>query len=167
MGIKGTKKAVIIIISTWFGCGFFPLAPGTFASIASIPLLFLLRNWSPWMRIIVLISIICLSIAVSEYAEKIFGEKDPKQIVIDEVAGMLVCCVFMPFKWRYIAIGFILFRLLDILKPFPINMVESLRGGLGIVIDDLLAGAISYALMFVLVFFLWHGDLEEFYSFFL
>ncbi len=166
MGIKDIKKTAIVIFSTWFGCGFLPLAPGTFASAASIPLLFWMRNCSLWIRVAVLFSFILLAIGVSEYAERIFKKKDPKQVVIDEVAGMLVCCLFVPFKLRYIFTGFILFRLLDIIKPFPIRKTESLTGGFGIVIDDVLAGAISYGLMLILVFFLWHGDLKEFYSFF-
>jgi phosphatidylglycerophosphatase A len=165
MDIENIKRTGIIVISTWFGCGFFPFAPGTIASIATLPLLFLLRNCSLLVRIIVLVSMTSLGIAVSEYAEQIFGEKDPKQVVIDEVTGMLVCCLFIPFEWRYIGAGFILFRLLDILKPFPVSTAETLKGGFGIIVDDLIAGVMSYGLMFVLIFFLWHGNLEEFYSF--
>jgi len=160
------SRFFIISIATWFGCGFMPFAPGTFASIATVPLLFLLKDVSLSGRIAILLFFIILGTLVSHYAQHIFRGEDPSEIVIDEVVGMLFSCLFVPFNWKYILILFILFRLLDITKPFPIGQAEKLKGGLGIMLDDIIAGAISYALMLIFFIIFWHGDLKKFYSLF-
>ena len=111
--------------------------------------------------------IIFIGTIVSEYAQDIFKEDDPKKVVIDEVAGMLASCLFFPFRWRYILIAFFFFRLLDIFKPFPIKKLEKIKGGIGIMMDDIISGIISYLLVLIFIILFWEQDLKEFYSFLL
>ena len=153
------KRNVIIFVATWCGCGFIPLAPGTFGSLATIPLIIILKDVSIIIRIVVLLSVILIGIIVAEKAYHILGDNDPKVVVIDEVAGMLVAALFLPFQWKYIVPAFIIFRILDIIKPFPIRDIEDIKGGIGIMADDILAGAITYGLMLLFFVVFGHGNL--------
>jgi len=132
---------------TWFGCGFVPIAPGTFASLATVPVVFLLRNVHFITKLAVLLVIIIIAIIVAEKAQAIFNDNDPKEVVIDEVSGMLIAALFIPFTWKPIGIAFVLFRIFDIAKPFPIRKLEKIKGGIGIVLDDIVAGAMVCILM--------------------
>lgn len=152
------RKNVIILISTWWGSGFIPFAPGTFGSLAAIPIAILLRNASVILKAIVLLLIILVGVIVTKKAHHVFKDNDPKMVVIDEVAGMLVAVLFLPFEWRYIALAFFIFRILDIIKPFPIRNMEGIKGGIGIMLDDIVAGAITYILMLVFLIIFGHGD---------
>ena len=84
--------------------------------------------------------LIIVSIISSSYAIKVFNNNDPKEVVIDEVAGYFVSVLFLPFDYNLIIIAFILFRLFDIYKPFLVKILEDLKGGLGITLDDVGAG---------------------------
>jgi phosphatidylglycerophosphatase A len=124
--------------------GRLPVAPGTWGSLVAVvfaPWLFMPLD--PWARLAVLVLIFFGGAFCAGRAERILGRKDPQPVVVDEVLGQLIC--FAPFMvitlWELI-IGFFLFRLLDIIKPFPVRRSESwLPGGYGIMLDDLLAGA--------------------------
>lgn len=153
------KKKFIIFIATWWGLGFIPFAPGTIGSLATIPIIVLLKGSPIFIKVIVLFSIILVGTFVAEKAYYIFGKNDPKVIIIDEVAGMLVSALFLPFEWKYIALSFIIFRFLDIIKPYPIRNVENIKGGIGIMADDITAGAITCGLMFLFFVIFGHGDL--------
>ena len=153
------KKNIIIFIATWWGLGFIPIAPGTIGSLATIPLIALLRDAPILIKAMVLLSTILIGTIVAEKACLIFGENDPKVVVIDEVAGMLVSGLFLPFHWNDIALAFIIFRLLDIVKPFPIRNAEHIKGGMGIMADDIVAGAMTYGLMFLFLIISGHGNL--------
>ena len=144
-----------------------PVAPGTFASITTIPLLFLLKDLHFFLKLSAILITILIGTIVSEYAQDIFEKDDPREVVIDEVAGMLASCLFLPFRWKYIALAFFFFRLLDILKPFPIKNLEKIRGGIGIMMDDIISGIISYLLVLILIILFWKQDLKELYSFLL
>ena len=141
------KKFSIILLVTWFGCGFVPIAPGTFASLATVPVVFLLRNVHFITKLAVLLVIIIIAIIVAEKAQAIFNDNDPKEVVIDEVSGMLMAALFIPFTWESIGIAFILFRIFDIAKPFPIRKLEKIKGGIGVVLDDIMAGAMVCVLI--------------------
>jgi phosphatidylglycerophosphatase A len=118
--------------------GYFPLAPGTFSSLIALALFISLKP-TPLIHIIILSIIVPLSIYSSHYAEKLFDIKDSKHIVIDEFCGYLISVFLVPFSYAFTA--FILFRVFDILKPFPIRKIEYiLEGGVGIVADDIMAG---------------------------
>jgi len=136
-------NAVAKIIATFGYTGFFPFAPATFAS-GIFCLLYWFVPGGEWLAhpIVVLVTLI-ISIPVSTMMEKDFGE-DPSCVVIDEVVGMQVILVFATGVSMYgVAAAFILFRIFDIWKPYPIDKTQSFPGGWGIVIDDVLAGIYS------------------------
>jgi len=146
-----TNKAAVFL-ATGFYIGKIPLAPGTFGSLIGLPLCFLLAEIQLSAAIIAVLLIIALAIWISNVAERTLERKDPGCIVIDEIAGMVVTLIGLPFNLTTAAIGFILFRILDILKPFPIRILDKrLPGGLGIVADDVVAGIFSNALIRILI----------------
>jgi phosphatidylglycerophosphatase A len=120
--------------------GYMPFAPGTWGS--AVGLVFALSvNLSPVGQFLVIASAIVVGIISSDTAEVLIGERDSSKIVVDEFAGYLVSVFYVPHTYVFLIAGFLLFRIFDILKPFPINRIdESLSGGLGIMADDLLAG---------------------------
>lgn len=125
------------------GCylGYLPLMPGTYGSALAIPLHFLLVRLPPLWYGISLAVIILIAIGAAGSAEKIFDRKDPREVVIDEVVGMLVTLIHAPSHPVAWLLGFVLFRFFDILKPFPIRIIDQrVQGGVGIVLDDLVAG---------------------------
>ena len=149
-----TNKAAVFL-ATGFYIGKIPLAPGTFGSLIGLPLCFLLAEIQLSAAIIAVLLIIALAIWISNVAERTLERKDPGCIVIDEIAGMVVTLIGLPFNLTTATIGFILFRILDILKPFPIRILDKrLPGGLGIVADDVVAGIFANVLIRVLTVFL-------------
>lgn len=137
------------ILSTFFYIGYLP-ASGTFATLATIPLIFLIKKYfNPFYLTFVLIFFI-FSLYVSDKAEKIFNKKDTKEIVIDEVLGFLSVFIFNDFNLFNIILGFLLFRILDIFKPGMISKVQNIKGGYGIVLDDALAGLITSILLYLI-----------------
>jgi len=138
------KKETVIFVSTGFYLGKIPFAPGTFGSIPGLYLAYLASFSSLFYGTMMILLFTAGAVFISHAAEKLFQSKDPKQIVIDEVAGMGVALLGLPFNLKTAVAGFILFRFFDILKPFPIKIVErKLPGGLGIVMDDVLAGVFA------------------------
>ncbi|MEW6418422.1 MAG: phosphatidylglycerophosphatase A [Nitrospirota bacterium] len=133
------KDALLIYIATLGFIGYLPVAPGTFGSLVSFVFFILLRP-SIFIHIFLLFLIVPIGVISSHYAEKLLNDKDSKHIVIDEFCGYLFSVLFIPFSIGSALIAFFLFRFFDILKPFPINKIESsLSGGKGIVADDIMA----------------------------
>ncbi len=130
-----------VLLATGFGAGYIPKAPGT-AGAAEGCLLFLLLSPLPaplYYAATVLVTIV--AIWSSGLAEKALGVKDPPQVVIDEIAGQLIALAAAPCQWPYVLAGFALFRLFDIVKPWPVNRInDGVPGGAGIVLDDVAAG---------------------------
>jgi phosphatidylglycerophosphatase A len=133
------SKPLILAVSSFFYVGYLPLIPGTFASAVGV-LLFYLVKYSLVNFALLLSVLIILGFLVSGRAEKIIGRKDPRCVVIDEVCGMLVSFILIPYDVKLIIIGFLIFRLLDTLKPYPAYSMQDLKGSLGIMSDDLIAG---------------------------
>ncbi|MFA7676546.1 MAG: phosphatidylglycerophosphatase A [Candidatus Omnitrophota bacterium] len=138
-----TMKAKIwdkasVLLATLFGTGYFPLCPGTAAGVLGLLVFIVIK--SPVVFIVFTFLATMVSFPVSSRAERIFGKKDPKQIVIDDFCGMLITFIFIPHDIRFIISGFFLFRMLDMLKIPPANVVEGYKGSLGIVGDDIVAG---------------------------
>ncbi|MFW8601494.1 phosphatidylglycerophosphatase A [Desulfobacterota bacterium M19] len=145
---------LIMFIATGFYSGYLPAAPGTWGSLVALPLNFLLLKLGTPYYAIALVIIFILAVATAGSAEKIIDRKDPGVVVIDEIIGMLITLIGAPFTPLAWATGFLLFRLFDIWKPFPVRWADRhLNGGLGIVLDDVLAAA--YALLCMQVFRLW------------
>lgn len=129
-----------VLISTFFGIGHAPIASGTVASAATIPIAVLLALGGPWVFAAGTVLAILAAFWSAGAAEAHFGLKDPHAVVIDEVAGQLVALAFVPLGWIWYAAGFLLFRAFDIVKPYPAGRLERVPGGPGIVLDDLAAG---------------------------
>jgi len=129
-----------LILSSCFGLGLIPVAQGTFATLATIPLAIALALLGPIAAAYVLFFFILLAMWASDRSAGALGEEDPAEVVIDEAAGLLLTLFLLPATAFNLCLGFILFRLFDILKPYPIRRLEKVGGGAGIVLDDLLAG---------------------------
>ena len=145
-------KFLIRITSTFFYVGYFPLIPGTAGSLAGVIVYFLVKE-NPLAYILTLTALLILGFWASGKAEKLIGKKDPSSVVIDEVCGMLLSLAFLPYNIKLVIIAFFIFRLLDTLKPFPIGRLERLKGSLGIMTDDLVAGIYTNIILQVVVIF--------------
>lgn len=155
---------------TTFGVGYLPLAPGTWGSAVGVLIYlafrqieagsyayFALRGWqeaqvTAWIHAVnaILFLLFCLlGIWAASRATTLFRHKDPSQAVVDEVIGQLLVFLFVPFdvSWKYILAGFLLFRLFDIWKPYPIDSLQNLPAGIGVCADDILAGVYGGAIL--------------------
>jgi phosphatidylglycerophosphatase A len=134
-------EKVSLILSSWWGTGLLPWAPGTWATVAALPLATCINLAEPAFRVIFLAGFIGLATWASGRSQAVLMRTDPPEIVLDEVSGFLVAMFLLPVTWLTLALGFVLFRLFDVLKPFPIGYLErQVRGGAGVVLDDLVAG---------------------------
>lgn len=137
------EKWVLFLSSGGF-VGNIPFAPGTFGSLIGLFFCYLLSKVHLWISFALIVSFIAMAVWVSNRAQQILKERDPQSIVIDEISGMMLSLAGIGFNLISATAGFIVFRILDILKPFPIRAIEKkFSGGLGIVMDDLAAGIIS------------------------
>jgi len=127
-------------LATVLGAGRFPFAPGTVGSAVAVVLYLLIWTWPPAAQIAVLLVVSLAGVWASSVAERHFGREDPGEVVIDEVAGQLVTVMFTGVTLPGVIAGFFLFRILDIIKPWPARRFEALHGGLGIMADDIMAG---------------------------
>jgi phosphatidylglycerophosphatase A len=127
--------AVALAFATVLGVGYAPVAPGTFGSAAGLLVWWLLPS-SPAIQIGAIVAIFIVGSWSGSVAEKHFGRTDPGQVVIDEVMGMLITLLFNPVGWMGATLGFLLFRVADIVKPYPANRLERLHGGIGVMADD-------------------------------
>ena len=149
------KEKAAVFLATGFYVGNIPFAPGTFGSLLGLPLCFILAGIQLPPAIIAVVLFIGLAVWVSNNAARTLKRKDPGCIVIDEIAGMMVTLIGVPVHLTSVIIGFILFRILDIAKPFPIRMIDKrLSGGLGIVADDVVAGIFANMLTRISLIFL-------------
>lgn len=132
---------LIILFTTGFYSGYFPIASGTAGSFVGVGLYLLMDRFLPlpYYGVVTLVVFI-LGILASSKAEIIFGKKDSGKIVIDEIVGFMVTMFAIPSTWKYILAGFFLFRVFDVIKPFPIRRFEKLEGGSGVMLDDFIAG---------------------------
>jgi phosphatidylglycerophosphatase A len=139
---------LIMIIATGFYSGYLPKAPGTWGSLVGLALFFLLHTLSLEVYLAVVTGIFIIGTFAAGEAEKIMDRKDPGLIVIDEIVGMLITMIAIPATPLAMALGFILFRIFDIWKPFPVNFFDQrFHGGLGIMLDDVVAGIYSLIIL--------------------
>jgi phosphatidylglycerophosphatase A len=139
---------LIMIIATGFYSGYLPKAPGTWGSLVGLALFFLLHTLSLEVYLAVVTGIFVIGTFAAGEAEKIMDRKDPGLIVIDEIVGMLITMIAIPATPLAMALGFILFRIFDIWKPFPVNFFDQrFHGGLGIMLDDVVAGIYSLIIL--------------------
>ena len=135
------------------GCylGLIPKAPGTFGTLLGIPLSYLFLSLGEYAYYIATLIFIFLSIVIAELHDRTLEEDDSGTIVIDEIAGYLVAFAALPFQVFWIIAAFVLFRFFDAVKPFPINRLDRIKGGIGIVLDDLGAGLITNIILQILL----------------
>lgn len=144
-GNADLKGRTALLLATWFGTGALPVTPGTFGTLASLPIVLILNQATRLQKVSFLILFIALAIWSAGLCARILGKDDPSEVVIDEVAGFLLTVLFLPASWNALLLAFVLFRVFDILKPFPIGTLDKrIPGGTGIVSDDLLAGVYTY-----------------------
>jgi len=136
-----------------FGSGLAPFAPGTFGTLAAIPLYLLIQPLSLPIYLLIVAVVSFVGIWLCDWSSKSLGVHDHSGIVWDEFAGYFVTMIAAPKEWLWIAIGFALFRLFDIWKPWPISVLDKkVAGGLGIMVDDLLAGIFALFFLQLLTF---------------
>ena len=135
-------KHLALIVATFFGFGRIRIAPGTWTSLAVTLIVFLIPLPARPTLFLALATAVVFLIGIPSAAvcEKHFQKKDPRQCVIDEVAGQLVSFWFLPHTVVFFGAAFLLFRFFDIFKPFPIKASEEIPHGVGIMLDDVLAG---------------------------
>ncbi len=144
----------IHFVACGFGIGALPIMPGTYATLAAIPLYLLLVKLPIVTYILITIALNILGVWLCGQTNKDFGTEDHPAAVWDEIAAFLIVMIGVPPKWYFIAIGFGLFRLFDIWKPGPIGWIDrNVHGGLGVMLDDILAALFSLAILQVIVFF--------------
>jgi phosphatidylglycerophosphatase A len=144
-----------------FGSGLAKKAPGTFGTLAGFPLFWLIRNYSFHIQLIVIFAMFLLGIYVCGRAGKALGISDHGAIVWDEIVAMMLVLAFVPQGWVLWSAAFLLFRLFDIWKPFPISYFDAkLKNGFGVMFDDLLAAiyAIACLLLISYIYLYWISD---------
>lgn len=148
-------RKTILFFASGFGSGYMPIAPGTWGSAVGLLVYWALLRLPLWPFVATVVTIVFFSCWIAGLAERELGAKDPQIIVIDEVAGMLVTLLFVPVNWKAAVVGFFLFRLFDVWKPFPARMAQDkLPGGWGVVGDDVMAGIYANLVLQVIVHFM-------------
>jgi len=141
-----------LFIATCGYLGYVPVAPGTFGSAAGL-VVFAAVRWSgsPALELAVIILLFAVGVWSANAAERHFGGVDPAPVILDEVVGMLITLAFLPVHITGAVVGFLLFRLFDVVKPWPANRLEAVHGGLGVMADDAMAGVYGNVAMRLLV----------------
>ncbi|TAN69611.1 MAG: phosphatidylglycerophosphatase A [Methylobacter sp.] len=150
---KLTPKQVlsdpVLFLAFGFGSGLAKKAPGTFGTLAAIPVYWLFAQTNLFVYGFLTLIVTVVGIWICDSAAKKLDEHDFGGIVWDEIAGYLITMCLVPFSWQAVVLGFILFRFFDILKPWPIKWIDrQVHGGLGIMLDDVLAGVFAGGLLF-------------------
>ena len=146
-------RRLALLLATCGYIGFAPWAPGTFGSAAGVALFYLVRAVSaPWAEGALIVGLFVAGVWAAASAEEQLGRTDPGPVVIDEVIGMLITLAWIPVTPAGALAGFLIFRVLDGVKPWPSRQLESLHGGLGIIADDVMAGVYGQLIMRGLVF---------------
>lgn len=143
-------RRLVKLIATFFYAGEVPFAPGTVGSFVGL-LLYIALSANPLVNAVVFLVLTILGFFAAGEAEKAFGRKDPCEVVIDEVCGIFIVFLFVPMNLINIISGFLLYRLLDIVKPAPARLLEKLKGGYGIMLDDLLCGIYTNLILRILL----------------
>jgi phosphatidylglycerophosphatase A len=143
---------IAVVIATCVFIGYIPFAPGTFGSIPGLALGAILQRSAPgWALWAAIAALTLIGIWAATAAERHFGHKDPGPVVIDEVVGMMITMGGLPLGPAGLFVAFVVFRACDVIKPFPARQMERLPHGVGVMMDDVLAGVWGYVIMRALV----------------
>jgi len=158
--MKNAMKQLHILIVTTFGAGFSPIAPGTAGAIVGCVFLWAFNQIqifpfypNPGLFIGLIIVVALIGIYATNQLEREWG-KDPSKVVIDELVGVWIAMIFVPFTWLNLFLAFGLFRFFDILKPLGIRKMENFKGGIGVMADDVLAGIYANLVLQLILYFL-------------
>jgi phosphatidylglycerophosphatase A len=146
------RPLVALTIASVFGLGYVPIAPGTFGSAAGL-VLWILLPLSPIAQASAIVALLVIGSIAGNAAERHFARTDPRQVVIDEVMGMLITLFLNPVGLRGAFVGFLLFRAMDVIKPYPANRLERLPGGVGVMADDFMAAVYANLALRALIAF--------------
>lgn len=141
------------LIGSGLFTGYIKSASGTFASFAAVLIYMIPGFENPGLMIFIISFFFVWGISLGNKFEKIYG-KDPKQCTIDEFVGTWISLLFIPKTILFISAAFIIWRVFDIYKPFPVNLVEKLKGGWGIMLDDVIAGFYTFILVHIIIYFI-------------
>ncbi len=136
-------------LATGFFVGRLGFAPGTLGTLIAVPLVYLF-SFNFWALLGGVVLTTLVGLVTSTKVINLTGEEDPEEVVIDEIAGYMACFIFVEPSLKTYVIAFVLFRIFDIFKPFPINLFEKLPGAYGVMLDDIVAGLITSAVMYLL-----------------
>ena len=155
---ESLKVMIAYMLSTGLYVGKIPKVPGTVGTVVALfPILIYWNRGGEYVllnQIFITLAVFFIGIWTSTVIVETFKEKDPDYIVIDEIAGYMVAMIGFPTNWKILLLAFILFRIFDIFKPPPIKQFEKLPSGLGVMVDDVIAGAYTWLVMYLLVYVL-------------
>jgi len=150
----GLLRHPLVFMALGFGSGLVPKGPGTAGTVVAVPVYLLLQPLSVTVYLALVAALFIVGIPICAHAARRMGVHDHPGIVWDEIVGYLVTMTFAPQGWLWIAAGFVLFRLFDIAKPWPIRLLDrKVGGGFGIMVDDLLAGIFAAAVLQLMVMY--------------
>jgi len=148
-------KDPIHMLAFGFGSGLAPKAPGTFGTLAAIPLFLLLSLLPLWLYLVIVLAACTYGVHLCGKTAEDMGVHDDPSIVWDEFAGFWITMIAIPVSFTTVVLGFILFRFFDILKPWPIDWIDrNVSGGLGIMVDDIVAGLMALGCLHLIHYFL-------------
>jgi phosphatidylglycerophosphatase A len=134
------RREVVMFLAQGAYSGRAPVAPGTAGTAVGVLVYLGVRRLSPEAYVLLCFLIVLIGMWIADRAEGLLGKKDHPSIVIDEIAGYLVAMFMVPHGWSFVIIGFLLFRIFDIIKPYPLKRLQNLHGGIGVMVDDIGAG---------------------------
>ncbi|HEX2865936.1 MAG TPA: phosphatidylglycerophosphatase A [Ignavibacteriales bacterium] len=147
----------IKLLGSGFYTGYIPFAPGTFGSLAALLIYWFIPGFElPYVIIPLIVIFFLIGIKAGDRFEITYGKKDPSEATIDEVVGMWISLLFVPKVLNYVILSFVIWRIFDIIKPSPARNAEKLKGGLGIMLDDVIAAAYSCILVHLIIFLFVH-----------
>ena len=144
----GKLKNPMVLLATGFGAGCAPKAPGTAGTLVAIPFVYFMQQLSLEFYLVITVVTCVVGIVICDIAANKLGVHDHPGIVFDEIAGYFVTMIAAPTGWVWIVTGFVLFRVFDIIKPWPISILDkNVKGGVGIMVDDIVAGCFALVIL--------------------
>lgn len=152
LSVKQIMSSPVLFLAFGFGSGLIKKMPGTIGTIVAIPVYIVFIQADFWLYSVLTFLVMIVGIWICDGAAKQLGEHDFGGIVWDEIAGFLITMWWVPFSWYAVLYGFVLFRIFDIFKPWPIKWIDQkVEGGLGIMLDDVLAGVMAGLILLIIV----------------